>query len=151
LVELDRAKIRDIPGQAEEQAKGFNELLSQATDTVDTLHEIFNGLVKHQSSFMILLKERQEAMNRIGVAEGITLNEGLGALAFIPGPWGFSVSLGDDFNRKVLNALLAYKTKLENYKKFLESNPNWLEEDKASKSWMGEPVEFPRFERFSFK
>jgi hypothetical protein len=125
-IELHRAKVRDIPPEAEQEAQAFNELLVHAITAMEVLEGVFVGLKAHERKFYDLLRDRQNSLDQLGERPTpLDLKTGLGLLAYVGSPYGQSVSLPEQFSGHLIGVLMGYKNALENYKKFHETNPTF--------------------------
>jgi hypothetical protein len=124
-LELHRAKVRDIPPEAEQEAQAFNELLGHAITAMEVLEGVFVGLKSHEKRFFDLIRDRQNSLDQLGERIPLDLKTGLGELAYVGSPYGQSVALPDQFSGHLIGVLIGYKNALENYNKFQETNPTF--------------------------
>lgn len=132
-----KAIVRESPEQAEAIAEEFNKLLDHGLEAVDVLKALFNQLKEHENRFNEVIKERQFALNHLGELEPLSIKTGLGKMAFVPSPHGFSVNLPDRFSGNFLENLIHYKSKTEDYEEFKKANPKFyenIEEDRKEES-----------------
>jgi len=121
--DLCEAIIRDNEKSAEETAAEFNKILEDGIAAVEKLKSIYSQLKEKEILFYALLNERTAALEKLGRLEPLELKEGLGKMAFLGSPYGFSVQLPADFDGIFLNAIIAYGQKLKNYQDYKSKNP----------------------------
>lgn len=122
-IELQEAKVRDLPLVMEERLGEFNLALEEALKVMGVLKILYDKMRASRDNFDALDKEYFNTCGKLGIVKGLELKTGFGALAFESYPLDMTFALPDFHS--LLGALQGYKNKLESVADFKRTQPDY--------------------------
>jgi hypothetical protein len=123
--ELQKARLRDLPGEMEKRIAEFNATLEETMNALETLEALHGKLNEANSKFRQLSIERDNALSTLKEVGGLDLPQGFGKLSRVPSPHRFDFTVPDRFGGVFLDQLLMYRQKVREYVEFQEKNPDF--------------------------